>query len=115
MKFRIIEKKEEIKITKDLVVALKDLINKQNRRTNPWGEFDKAGRFYLDDAEEQKCCFSVSSPTKRFPYSLMKHARSAEHIANKHNVPKIDLVRMYNKYKKDPDMFNLYFEMFNIK
>lgn len=73
-------KKEEIK---EVYLLLKD------RKLHPKGEFDKMGRFYLDDHE----LVSVRSPSTKYPYSQMKAGRTrkfVEAIADKYNCNNIE-------------------------
>jgi len=52
-----------------------------NRESHPDGEFDKAGRWWPDEGERQECCEYIRSPSRAYPYSLMVHCRSREHVA----------------------------------
>lgn len=54
---------------------------RQERQEHPRGSFDRAGRFWLDDDERQACCGRIRTPSRAWPYSEIKHARSAEHVA----------------------------------
>lgn len=47
---------------------------------HPRGKFDNAKRFYL--AETFRCCASIREPSRAFPYSQNKHARSLAHVAH---------------------------------
>lgn len=58
----------------------------RDRITNPEGTFDKQGRFYLDTRASLPCCQSIRSPSRRFPYSEMKHGRTLKHVATKNGV-----------------------------
>lgn len=53
---------------------------RQSRRTDPDGSFDRQGRFDLSDQEYCSCCIPVRSPSRRWPYSQMTHARTLKHI-----------------------------------
>ena len=46
------------------------------------GTFDKAGRWYPSDDEEQDCCRSIRRPSRAWPYSLMTHCRTLQHVIN---------------------------------
>lgn len=65
--------------------ALQDAIklyeDRQARRRHPSGTFDRGGRWYPADAERQSCCAVIRRPSRAYPYSLLSHCRSAEHIA----------------------------------
>jgi len=64
---------------------------RQNRKEHPDGEFDRSGRWYPSEKEKCQCCHNVRSPTARWPYSLMRHCRSIEHIAHLFGVDVHDL------------------------
>lgn len=48
----------------------------KERKIHPKGEFDKRGRFYLDDVE----LVSVRSPSAKFPYSQMVAGRTRKFV-----------------------------------
>lgn len=64
----------ESAITKDdlktVYVMLKD------RQLHPAGEFDKAGRFYLEDAE----LVDVRAPSAKYPFSQMNAGRTSKFV-----------------------------------
>lgn len=70
----------------DLNTAVATYIHRQNRSENPSGKFDSAGRWYPSDAEQHACCNAIRSPSRHWPYSLMLHCRTAEHIAHVYDV-----------------------------
>jgi len=51
------------------------------RLAHPAGSFDSGGRWYPADSEKRACCDSIRSPSRRWPWSLMRHCRSLEHCA----------------------------------
>ena len=55
---------------KKVFVMLKD------RKIHPIGTFDKAGRFYLEDAE----LVDVRTPSAQYPYSQMTAGRTAKFV-----------------------------------
>ena len=56
--------------------------SRQDRSSHPAGNFDNQSRWYPAAAERQPCCDAIRSPSAAYPYSLMTHCRSVEHIAN---------------------------------
>lgn len=69
--------------TKELNVAVHRLwmARKGRRGLHPVGEFDTAGRWYPDEDEERcSCCSKIASPSRVWPYSLIKHCRTRPHI-----------------------------------
>jgi hypothetical protein len=65
--------------------AAYEYICRQERRTHPAGKFDRGGRWYPSEAEEQPCCSSIRNPSRAWPYTLMTHCRSIPHIAALYN------------------------------
>ena len=54
----------------------------RDRRANPAGTFDRAGRFSLDNAERSECCAAIRTPSRAYPYSEMQHARTLRHVCS---------------------------------
>lgn len=69
----------------------------KNRYIHPSGKMDKAGRWYPSEEEWQKCCSSIRSPSRAYPWSLMTHCRTAEHVAHCFGV---DAKEIKNCFKK---------------
>lgn len=57
-------------------------IGRRLRYSHPKGEFDKARRWEPSENEKSDCCSHIRKPSARWPYSLMVHCRTAEHIAS---------------------------------
>lgn len=81
-----------------LITAVDQYIKLKTRNLNPDGRFDSKGRWY--PSVYYSCCRNICSPTKKFPYSLNTHCRSAEHISTVYEISKSDLVKSYNFIKK---------------
>ena len=64
---------------------------RKDRERHPDGHFDNGGRWYPSDQEEQECCKQIRWPSRRWPYSLLKHCRSIEHVATLYGVSPADL------------------------
>jgi hypothetical protein len=61
-------------------------LRRQGREYHPSGRWDRAGRWYPDDATEwRKCCDAVRPPSRRWPYSYLDHCRTAVHVASLYN------------------------------
>lgn len=73
--------------------AGKEYVALRDRLQNPEGTFDGAKRWYPDETEKQACCRAVRSPSRHWPYSLLVHCRTAEHVANKYDVARKDVLR----------------------
>lgn len=74
-----------------LLKAVEEYEKRQRRASHPAGKFDNGGRWYPSEAEHQKCCNGVRSPSRNWPYSYMTHCRTAEHIAHLYGVDLKDL------------------------
>lgn len=81
-----------------LIKAVDDYVKLKNRIINPVGSFDSAGRWR--PANSLLCCSKIRPPSRKFPYTLNKHCRSAEHVAAMYSVDKKDLIKAYNIVNK---------------
>ena len=80
--------------------AVQEYLDRKARRSHPDGYFDNGGRWYPDDKYEwQKCCSSIRSPSRRFPYSYMLHCRTKKHVANLFGIPEEELKDALKKQK----------------
>jgi hypothetical protein len=76
-----------------LNAAVAEYLSRKDRTAHPDGTFDRQGRWYPDDSERCACCAGIRSPSAAYPFSLLLHCRSAEHIAKKYGVDASDLRR----------------------
>lgn len=53
---------------------------RKRRCSHPNGKFDKGKRWYPSEEEECSCCSRIRSPSRAWPYSLLKHCRTKTHI-----------------------------------
>lgn len=61
----------------------------QTRRVNPKGEFDKAGRFYLDI--RPNC--DIRSPSRHYPYPEMTHGRTLDYVCQINEIEKCEKLK----------------------
>ena len=61
-------------------VALETLYRRY-RISHPLGRTDNGGRWLPSDAERCDCCDGIREPSRSWPYSLMTHCRTADHMA----------------------------------
>lgn len=67
--------------------------NRQDRVAHPAGSFDGARRWYPAESEKCPCCRSIRTPSRTWPFSLMLHCRSIDHVAHLCGVDAKDLRR----------------------
>ncbi|OPH35178.1 hypothetical protein [Moraxella atlantae] len=71
----------------------------KNRQLHPAGEFDNAGRFYLEDYE----LVDVRAPSAKYPFSQMNAGRTSKFVkamAEKYKVQTLDqLISLFRKAK----------------
>lgn len=72
---------------KDVIDALELHRKLQSREINPDGHFDSKKRWFPSKEEEQDCCRRLRRPSSNYPYTLMSHCRSLEHVAHACNLP----------------------------
>lgn len=77
--------------------AIAAFIARKDRSQHPDGEFDNKRRWYPSNAERQSCCAAVRTPSAAYPFSLMVHCRTADHIANLYGVDAADIRRATRK------------------
>jgi hypothetical protein len=70
--------------------AVTEYLQLKDRKIHPPGEFDNGGRFYLAESEKHDCCRGIRSPSRAYPYSEMKHARTLKHVAQKFGVDEFE-------------------------
>lgn len=80
--------------------ALQTYLQRKARTAHPDGGFDSAGRWYPSASEKCSNCDSMRSPSRNYPYSLMTHCRSAEHVAELFGVDALELKRAARKESK---------------
>lgn len=86
-------------ISPSLIDAVCCFIDRQNRSSNPYGNFDNGGRWYPSSGEVCICCEAIRSPSRIWNYSLMTHCRSAVHIATLFNVDAGELKKLARMIK----------------
>lgn len=84
-----------------LEAAAKSYIRRKNRVEHPEGEFEVNGCWYPSKKERCPVCGCVREPSGAWPYTLSQHCRSAEHMANKHGVLRVELLRVSKKLEKE--------------
>ncbi len=63
--------------------AVQMYLGRQARMQHPVGRFDGGGRWYPDrEREAQPCCSHIRTPSRAWPFSLIKHCRSVQHVAS---------------------------------
>lgn len=80
----------DVQVDPKVLATVREYMDLRDRVTNPEGTFDKQGRFYLAGRSEYTCCQAIRSPSRRFPYSEMKHGRTLKHVAIKNGVNILD-------------------------
>lgn len=75
----------------DIIEAAEAFRARRDRVSHPQGEFDNAKRWYPHKNERCSCCAHIRSPSRTWPFSLMMHCRTAEHIAMLFDVDASDL------------------------
>ena len=73
--------------------AAREFLDRKARREHPAGSFDNGGRWYPADAERCDWCDTIREPSINYPYSLMVHCRTADHIADRMDVDPTDVRR----------------------
>lgn len=69
-----------------LANAVNAYLARQDRTAHPTGWFDNAHRWEPDDDERRPCCRGIRPPSRRWPWTLMHHCRTATHVARLYGV-----------------------------
>lgn len=84
----------------NLDMAVKCYIDRKARTAHPEGSFDSAGRWCPSKKEECIFCGLIRPPSRGFPYSVLTHCRTIEHIAQLFDVGGSELRKAVNAHKK---------------
>jgi hypothetical protein len=77
----------------EIADAVRTFLARQAREEHPAGKFDRGGRWYPAEAEAQPCCARIRTPSRSWPYSLLVHCRTLEHVAALYGVDVAELRR----------------------
>ncbi len=86
-------------MTETILKAAKEYIDRQNRNSHPNGKFDNGMRWFPANEEHRSCCNHIRYPSRAYPFSLNKHCRSIEHIANLYSVNTKDLRKAVKNFR----------------
>lgn len=64
---------------------------RKNRTEHPDGKFEFNG-WHPSDHEKCSCCDAVRAPTRKWPYTLTQHSRTATHVAKLYGVSRAELL-----------------------
>ena len=81
------------------ILAGIDYYERKNRITDPEGFFDKAGRFYAKERTQK--VLLAREPSRAFPYSEMKAARTADHCAELYGATPLYVKRICKALESD--------------
>ena len=84
-----------------LECAIEEYKARQKRSRHPDGRFDGGGRWYPSQSEEQECCLHIRQPSRAYPYSLLTHCRTIQHIAELYSVDKRELKDAVREVKRE--------------
>lgn len=78
--------------TPSLDLAVNEYIARQSRQHHPAGKTD-GHRWYPAVSEHCSCCNAIRTPSRKWPWSLMLHCRTAVHVAALYGVNASDILR----------------------
>ncbi|MBB2164682.1 hypothetical protein HLH26_09020 [Gluconacetobacter sp. 1b LMG 1731] len=100
--YRIAKMREENDEFDTIVAAAIEYMRRAARLVHPPGTFDDAGRWYAD--ERTSAVRTCRSPSRAWPYSEMKAARTASHVAEVYEVSDFETeVRQIVNFVKSKD------------
>lgn len=74
------------------LAAARQYLDRKARAEHPRGTFDGQRRWAPDAGERQACCRGIRPPSAAYPFSLMVHCRTKEHVAALHGLGVMQLV-----------------------
>jgi hypothetical protein len=69
-------------------------LDRKARVSHPDGNFEHGKKWYPSAAERCWQCAYIREPSRSWPFSILTHCRSAEHIASTHSVDAKELLRI---------------------
>lgn len=82
-----------------ITAAARRHLRLRDRLDHPEGTFDNSGRFWLD--RQHRCCQSIRTPSRSFPFSQMVHGRTLSHVL--HEAGLVDREREVRAVLKEID------------
>ena len=73
--------------------AAREFLDRKARRSHPKGGQKSCGKWWPDEDERCGWCASIREPSCAYPWSLMHHCRTAEHLADRMDVDPSDVRR----------------------
>jgi len=73
-------------IDNTVIKAVDEYLSRKSRETHPDGYFEHNRYWYPGEKEACEDCRTIRKPSYKYPYSLMTHCRSMQHIANKYKL-----------------------------
>lgn len=90
----------------EILAAAWEYLSRRDRVTHPSGSFDKAYRWYPDAVEMCGCCDGIRPPSCGWPYSLLVHCRTADHVAALRGVSALELKRAARQIEREKEEAN---------
>ena len=96
------EDQPDSRLSEVITEAAQHYVDLKHRRRHPVGKFDQGGRWY--PAQEHTCCAGIRGPSRTYPFSLLTHCRSAQHVAAEYGVEKAALMTAAKAIKEGVDV-----------
>ena len=80
--------------------AAHEFLDRKARRTHPKGGQKSCGKWWPDEDERCDFCALIREPSCAYPWSLMVHCRTAEHLADRMDVDVADVRRRAREIAK---------------
>ena len=88
-----------IRMTKKRRILAQHCLDLQSRKSHPDGRCDNGGRWYPDS--QYDCCKGIREPSRAYPWSMMAHCRTVDHVAHQHKIEPKVLRKLVNRLKKE--------------
>lgn len=83
-----------------LTRAAKLVLTRRNRDSNPEGYYDNS-KWFPSVSERQLCCADIRDPSRKYPFSLLKHCSTITHVSRLLGVDSVALRKRIRQLKKE--------------
>ncbi len=80
--------------------AAREFLDRKARVSHPKGGKGRGGKWWPDEDERCSFCATIRQPSCAYPWSLMHHCRTAEHLADRMDVDAADVRRRAREIAK---------------
>ena len=88
-----------IRMSKKRRILAQHCLDLHSHKSHPYGRCDNGGRWYPDS--QYDCCIGIREPSRAYPWSMVAHCRTVDHVAHQHKIEPQILRKLVNRLKKE--------------